>query len=66
MKILSAVLIIVGVGLIAFGFYNAFLPNQVENLETIDVENGITRQSIAMICLGVIGIVAGGYLTKKR
>lgn len=68
MKILSLVLVIVGIVLIVFGFYNAFVPQEVLDIGPLEVnaKDGLNNQSLAMIGLGVLALVAGAYLSKKR
>lgn len=68
MKILSLVLIVVGIVLIAFGLYNAFVPQEVLDIGPLQVnaKEGLSNQSLAMIGLGVLGLVAGAFLSKKR
>lgn len=68
MKILSLVLIVGGIALIASGLYNAFVPQGVLDVELIEATTteGFNNQSLAMVCLGVIALVAGAFLTKKR
>lgn len=68
MKILSLVLIVGGIALIASGLYNAFVPQEVLDIEIIELTatEGFDNQSLAMVCLGVIAFVAGAFLTKKR
>ena len=68
MKILSLVLIIVGIVLIAFGLYKAFVPQEVLDIGPLQVnaKEGLSNQSLAMMGLGVLALVAGAFLNKKR
>jgi len=67
MKILKVVLIIVGIGLIAFGLYNAFVPKEVLDIGPLEVNTteGLNNQTLAMIGLGVLTLVAGAFLKNR-
>ncbi len=68
MKILKVVLIVVGVGLIAFGLYNAFVPKEVLDIGPLEVNatEGLNNQTLAMIGLGVLTLLAGTFLKNRR
>lgn len=68
MKILKLVLIIVGVVLIAFGLYQAFVPQEVLNIGPLEVsaKEGISNQILGMIGLGVVALVAGAFLKNRK
>jgi uncharacterized membrane protein YobD (UPF0266 family) len=68
MKILKIVLLIVGVVLIIFGLYNAFVPQQVLNIGPLEVnaKEGLTNQTLGMIGLGVLALIAGTLIKNRR
>ncbi len=68
MKILKVVLLIVGVVLIAFGLYNAFVPQQVLDIGPLEVnaKEGLTNQTLGMIGIGVLALIAGALLKNRR
>jgi hypothetical protein len=67
MRILKIVLLIVGIILIATGLYNAFVPQQVLSVGSLEVsvKEGLDNQTLGMIGLGVLAILAA-ILTKNR
>jgi hypothetical protein len=67
MKILKLVLVIVGIVLIVFGLYNAFMPQEVLAIGTfvVSTEKDVTNQSLGMIGLGVLALLAA-VLAKNR
>ncbi len=67
MKILKTVLVVVGVVLIGFGLYNAFVPKEVLDIGPLEVsaKEGLNNQSLAMIGLGVLALVAGAFMRKR-
>jgi hypothetical protein len=67
MKILKIVLVVVGVVLIGFGLYNAFVPQEVLDIGLIEVsaKKGLSNQNLAMIGLGVLALVAGAFMQKR-
>jgi len=67
MKILKAVLMIVGVALILIGLYNAFVPQEVLSHGPLEVnaKEGLSNQTLGMIGIGVFALIAG-VLIKKR
>ena len=68
MKILKIVLLIVGVVLIVFGLYNAFVPQQVLDIGPLEVnaKEGLTNQTLGMIGIGVLALIAGALLKNRR
>ena len=67
MKIFKLVLLIIGVLLIAFGLYNAFVPQEVVAIGPLEVsaKEGLNSQTLAMIGLGVLALVAGAFMRKR-
>ena len=67
MKVLKTVLLIVGVILIIFGLYNAFVPQSVIDIGPLEVnaKEGLTNQTLGMIGIGVLALL-GGALLKNR
>jgi len=67
MKILKIVLLIVGVVLIIFGLYNAFIPQQVLDIGPLEVnaKEGLTNQTLGMIGIGVLALIAGALLKNR-
>ena len=59
MKILKIVLMLVGIALIVFGLYNAFVPQEV------NAKEGFSNQTFGMIGIGVFALLAG-VLIKNR
>lgn len=68
MKILKIVLLIVGIVLIVFGLYNAFVPQQVLDIGPLEVnaKEGLTNQTLGMIGIGVLALIAGALLKNRR
>ncbi len=68
MKILKVVLLIVGVVLVIFGLYNAFIPQQVLDIGPLEVnaKEGLTNQTLGMIGIGVLALIAGALLKNRR
>ncbi|SRX54403.1 hypothetical protein [Aequorivita sp. CIP111184] len=68
MKILKIVLLIVGVILIVFGLYNAFVPQQILDIGPLEVnaKEGLTNQTLGMIGIGVLALIAGALLKNRR
>tara|TARA_R110002050_G_scaffold18717_4_gene54373 strand:+ start:34 stop:240 length:207 start_codon:yes stop_codon:yes gene_type:complete len=68
MKILKMVLLIVGVVLIVFGLYNAFVPQEVLDIGPLEVsaKEGLTNQTLGMIGIGVLALIAGALLKNRR
>lgn len=58
---------IVGVALVIFGLYNAFVPQTVVDLGPLEVnaKEGVTNQTLGMIGIGVLAII-GGVMIKER
>lgn len=67
MKILRLVLVLVGLVLVVFGLYNAFVPQQVVAIGPLEVnaKEGMTNQTLGMIGLGVIALIAGALLKNR-
>ena len=67
MKILKIVLLIVGVVLIIFGLYNAFVPQQVLDIGPLEVnaKEGLSNQTLGMIGIGVLALIAGTLLKNR-
>ncbi|QNJ98068.1 hypothetical protein [Constantimarinum furrinae] len=68
MKILKLVLVIVGVLLIVVGLYNALVPQEVLDIGPLEVsaKEGISNQTLGMIGLGVLALVAGAFLKNRN
>lgn len=68
MKILKIVLLIVGVVLIIFGLYNAFVPQSVIDIGPLQVNktDGLNNQTLGMIGIGVLALLAGALLKNRR
>lgn len=68
MKILKLVLVIVGVLLIVVGLYNALVPQEVLDIGPLEVsaKEGISSQTLGMIGLGVLALVAGAFLKNRN
>ncbi|MDC7999546.1 hypothetical protein POV26_00690 [Aequorivita todarodis] len=68
MKILKIVLLIVGVVLIVFGLYNAFVPQEVLDIGPLEVnkKEGLTNQTLGMIGIGVLALIAGALIKNRR
>ena len=68
MKILKIVLLIVGVVLIIFGLYNAFVPQEVLDIGPLEVnaKEGMTNQTLGMIGIGVLALIAGALIKNRR
>ncbi|MFC7358516.1 hypothetical protein ACFQO1_12515 [Jejudonia soesokkakensis] len=68
MKILKLVLVIVGIVLIVLGLYQAFVPQQVVDIGPLEVsaKEGISNQTLGMIGLGVVALIAGAFLKNRK
>lgn len=68
MKILKSVLLIVGVVLIIFGLYNAFVPQSVVEIGPLEVnaKEGLNNQTLGMIGIGVLALLGGALLKNRR
>jgi|TARA_B110000503_G_scaffold35545_2_gene58073 hypothetical protein len=68
MKILKFVLVIVGVGLVLVGLYNAFMPQEVLSIGSLELslEQGLTNQSTGMIGLGALALSAAFFAKNRR
>ena len=67
MKILKIVLLLVGVILVVFGLYNAFVPQTVLAIGPIEAsaKEGLNNQNLGMIGIGVLALF-GAVLMKNR
>lgn len=67
MKILKIVLLIVGVVFIFLGIYQAFVPKEVLDIGRSGVteKEGLNNQTLGMIGLGVVALVATSFLGKR-
>lgn len=68
MKVLKLILILVGVALIIFGLYNAFVPQEVVEIGNLEVsaKEDLSNQTLAMIALGVLALLAGAFIKKRN
>ncbi|MAP55453.1 hypothetical protein [Altibacter sp.] len=68
MKILKIVLLVVGLILIVMGLYNAFVPQEVLDIGPLEVsaKEGLSNQTLGMIGLGVLALLAGTFLKNRR
>ena len=68
MKILKLVLVIVGVILIVFGLYNAFMPQEIISIGSFEISSkeGLTNQTLGMIGLGVLALLAAVFAKNRR
>ena len=67
MKILKIVLLIIGVILIVFGLYTAFVPQEVLDIGPLEVnaKEGLSNQTLGMIGIGVLALIAGALLKNR-
>jgi len=68
MRILKLVLLVVGIILIGFGLYNAFIPQEVLSVGTFEIstKNGLNNQTLGMIGLGVLSLLAAIFAQKRN
>ncbi len=68
MKILKVVLLVVGVALVIFGLYNAFAPQTVVDIGPLEVnkKEGLSSQTLGMIGIGVLALIAGALIKDRR
>ncbi|HLS30902.1 MAG TPA: hypothetical protein VK021_08605 [Flavobacteriaceae bacterium] len=66
MKALKTILIIVGIGLIAWGLIQAFVPETVFKLGPLEVEEeeGLSNQTMVILGLGVLSLIIGAVVRK--
>lgn len=66
MKTLKTILIIVGIGLIAWGLIQAFVPETVFKLGPLEVEDqeGLNNQTLIILGLGVVSLIIGAIIRK--
>jgi len=57
-----------GIALIILGVYNAFVPQEVLDIGPLEVnaKDGMTNQTIGMIGLGVVALIAGAFIKKRK
>jgi|TARA_R100000479_G_scaffold85403_1_gene41581 Na+-transporting methylmalonyl-CoA/oxaloacetate decarboxylase beta subunit len=67
MKILKVILIVVGIVLIAVGLYNAFVPQELVDVGPLEVsaKKGLNNQTLGMIGLGVLALIAGTFIKQR-
>ena len=67
MKLLRFVLLIVGVVLIIFGLYYAFVPQDMLDIGPLQVSatEGFTNQTIGMLGLGLVALLAGIFIKNR-
>jgi hypothetical protein len=68
MRILKIVLAISGLALFIAGLYNALVPQEVLELDAVEVSiaEGFTGQTIAMMVLGLLALLVGLYISPRR
>lgn len=68
MKILKIVLMLVGVVLVIFGLYTAFVPQTVVDIGPLEVnaKEGLSNQTLGMIGIGVLALIAGVMIKERR
>lgn len=59
---------LVGVVLVLFGLYNAFVPQTVVDIGPLEVNSkeGLTNQTLGMIGIGVLALIAGVMIKERR
>lgn len=68
MKILKIVLMLVGIALIVFGLYNAFVPQEVLSVGPVEANatEESSNQTFGMIGIGVFALLAGVLIKNRR
>ena len=68
MKILKMVLNVVGTVLIVIGLYDMLELQEVFKLDALEVpaQEDMKNQTFGMIGLGIISLMAGAFLTKRK
>lgn len=68
MKILKIVLLVAGLALIVLGLYQALVPQTVVALGPLQInaKEGLTNQTLGMIGIGVLALLAGALLKNNR
>jgi hypothetical protein len=68
MRILKMILVIVGIALIGFGLYSAFVPQEVLDIGFVEVsaKEGLNNQTLGMIGLGVLALLAALFAKNRR
>jgi len=67
MKAVKIILMIVGIGLIAMGLIQAFVPETVFKLGPLEVEeqDGLSTGTLIIIGFGVLALIVGGVIKRK-
>lgn len=60
-------MLIIGVILIVFGLYTAFVPQEVLDIGPLEVnaKEGLSNQTLGMIGIGVLALIAGALLKNR-
>lgn len=68
MKILKTVLLVVGIALIGFGLYSAFVPQEVLDIGPVEIsaKDGLNNQTLGMIGLGVLALLAALFVKNRK
>lgn len=68
MRILKIVLVLVGIVLILFGLYTAFVPQTILEIGPLEVnaKEGLQNQTLGMIGLGVLALLAAVFAKNRR
>ncbi|MFT5231155.1 MAG: hypothetical protein ACI836_001558 [Saprospiraceae bacterium] len=68
MKILKLILVIAGAVLVGFGLYTGFVPQEVLDNGSIavSIKKGLNDQTLGMIGLGVVALIAGAFLGSSN
>lgn len=68
MRVLKVILLIVGILLVGFGLYNAFVPQEVLAIGPIEVsaKEGLNNQTLGMIGLGILALVAAAFIKNMH
>tara|TARA_R110002124_G_scaffold131910_2_gene294385 strand:+ start:17228 stop:17434 length:207 start_codon:yes stop_codon:yes gene_type:complete len=68
MRVLKVILLIVGILLVGLGLYNAFVPQEVLAIGPIEVsaKEGLNNQTLGMIGLGILALVAAAFIKNRN